>query len=359
MFKAFVVLLICSLLAGCGMKDIDKRFYVVTTGVDWTGNPEKPFRVSLRLAITSNKVESGSSRTQIQTVEAPSIAEAVRHLKAFVDKELDFGHCRVFILGKDLVANGNPDAMSWFARRRDIQKVAFVGVGEPDALSVLKVTPESERFPGNALFLTFGNEGTESSYTVTTYLFDLTRRHFEEGMDPVLPVIRSLDKTYQIDRVLLMDKARMRLILNPDETQLYNMTANEAGKSEVKMPYRDGRIVLTVNQIRTHTDIAIGEVPLVTLKVYMSGILEESPPEALENDWNGIERQLGKRFSSEVEDLLYKIRDAGVDPYGFGLHYLATTFGNKQDFAHWKSVYPEVRFKVVTHVKITGPGVVR
>lgn len=359
MIRAFIVLLLCSLLAGCGMKDIDKRFYVVTMGVDWTGNPEKPFRVTLRLAITSNKVESGSSQTQIQTVDAPSIAEGVRHLKAFVDKELDFGHCRVFILGKELVANGNPDAMSWFARRRDIQKVAFVAVGDPDAMSVLKVTPLSERFPGNALFLTFGNEGTEASYTVTTYLFDLIRRHFENGLDPVLPVIKSLNNTYQIDRVLLMSKAKTRLILEPDGTQLYNMTANDTGKSEVKMPYGDGRIVLTVNQIRSHAAISNGDIPQVTLKIRMSGILEESPPEALERDWNGIERQLGKRFSSDVEDLLYKIRDARVDPYGFGLHYLATYFGNQKDFARWESVYPQVRFKVVTQVKITGPGVVR
>ncbi|GAA4837376.1 hypothetical protein GCM10023310_13610 [Paenibacillus vulneris] len=359
MIRAFTVFLLCLLLAGCGMKDIDKRFYVVAMGIDWSGNPEKPFRVSIRLAITSAKVESGSSKTQIQTIDAPSIAEGVRHLKSFVDKELDFGHCRIFVMGKTLFDHNDPSSMSWFARRRDIQAVSYVGVGEPDALSVLKVVPKSERYPGNALTLTFGNEGSESPYTVTTYLFDLTRRHFERGLDPALPIIRGKESTYEIDRVLIMGKRRPHLILDPEETMLFNMTAKQFPKSELKMPYGKKRIVLTVNQIRSKINVSKDDIPKVTLNVMITGILEESPPFVLEKDWQGIERKLGERFSRQVERLLYKIRDSGTDPYGFGLHYLAAYFGDEQDYKHWESVYPQVKFKVNTRVKISGPGVVR
>ncbi len=359
MRRILIALSLCLLLSGCGMKDIDKRFYVVTTGIDWSGNPQKPYRISVRLAITSAKVESGSSRTQIVTIDAPSIAEGVRHLKSFVDKELEFGHCRVFILGKDLVKNGSPGSMSWFARRRDIQFVSYFAVGDPDALSVLKVKPQSERYPGNALFLTFGKEGTESPYITTTYLFDIVRRHSEMGLDPVLPVVRAKEKTYEVDQALLMDKKKMRLILSPEETQLYNMTANKATKSELKLSHGQDRVVLTVNYIRSKIDIGRGDIPLVTMKVKIRGLLEESPTNLLEKDWRGLERELGKQFSSQMEDLLYKIRDAGVDPYGFGLHYLASYLGGKKEYKRWVEAYPKIRFKVVTDVKIVGSGVIR
>ena len=59
-----------------------------------------------------------------------------------------------------------------------------------------------------------------------------------------------------------------------------------------------------------------------------------------------------------IEALLYKIRDAKVDPYGFGLHYLGQHFGNEKDWAYWQSVYPEVNFEVETHVKIESTGLV-
>ena len=139
------------------------------------------------MAITSAKVESGSSKTQIQTIDAPSIAEGVRHLKSFVDKELDFGHCRIFVMGKSLLEHGDPESMSWFARRRDIQAVSFVGVGDPDALSVLRVTPESERYPGNALSLTFGNEGSESPYTTKDIFFRSDPPLFRKRLGPGAP----------------------------------------------------------------------------------------------------------------------------------------------------------------------------
>ncbi|MBB6733534.1 Ger(x)C family spore germination protein [Cohnella zeiphila] len=361
MRKIGLLIAIFALLSGCGIKDIDKRFFVVTTGIDWTGNPEKPYRVSLRLAITSSKLESGSSKTEIISTDAASLAEGVRHLKSYVDKELDFGHCRTFIMGKQLLEHGNLNAMSWFARRRDIQRVANFAVGEPDALSILRVQPISERYPGNALFLTFNREGTESPYIVSIPLFDFTRRHFEMGLDPVLPIIRTAESTYIVDRVLLLDKNNMRLALDPAETQLYNMTANRIDKSELVMPARgrDGRIVMTVSQIRTKIRISHAEVPQITMTVKLRGMLEESPPNQLGENWKEIERQLGQQFSDRMEALLEKIRDAGVDPYGFGLHYLATYFGGKEDFKHWQSVYPNVKFKVVAEVKVTGPGVVR
>jgi Ger(x)C family germination protein len=359
--KWWLLIVVCALLGGCGMKDIDKRFFVVTTGVDWTGNPEKPYRVSLRLAITSAKAESGSSRTEIVTTEAASLAEGVRHLKSFVDKELDFGHCRTFILGKKMIENGTPDAMSWFSRRRDIQRVANFAVGEPDALTILRVQPVSERYPGNTLFLTFNREGTESPYIVSMPLFDLTRRHFEMGLDPVLPVVRAVNNAYVVDRVMLLDKTNSRMILTPEETQLYNMTANRVDKSELVLHGHGpgDRIVMTVSQIRTKVRISRDEVPQVTMRVKIRGMLEESPPKQLEQKWKEIERRLGEKFTDRMEELLDKIRDARVDPYGFGLHYLATYFGSQKDYKHWQSVYPEVKFKVIAEFKVTGPGIVR
>lgn len=342
------------------MKDIDKRFYVVTTGVDLSDNPAKPYRISLRLAITSAKAESGSSRTDIQTIEAASIAEGVRHLKAYVDKELEFGHCRVFVLGKSLLESSSPDAMSWFARRRDIQMISYFAVGEPDALSVLKITPESERYPGNALFLSFGNEGTESPYTVTSYLFDNSRRLLEKGIDPVLPIIRTQEKTYVIDRVMLLDKKKPRLTLTPGETQLYKMISSHSGKSELVLPLEDGkRVVMTVSDIKAKVHIKRDSVPVITVKIRMGGTLEESPPNLLEKDWHGLERRMADRYSKQMEQLLIKIRDAGVDPLGFGLKYLSTYFGKEKDYKWWQSVYPEAKFNVVTDVRVRGPGVIR
>ncbi|WP_158593995.1 Ger(x)C family spore germination protein [Cohnella faecalis] len=156
---ACAALLGLTLCGGCGFKDIDKRFFVIATGIDLTGKTDTPYRVTLRLAIPYTKTESGEAHTEVETIEGASVAEAIRKLKSHVDKELDFAHCRVILLGKSLAEAGFADSIEWMSRRRDIQQIAYLGIAMPDANSLLKVKIKSERYPGNAFFLMFGKEG--------------------------------------------------------------------------------------------------------------------------------------------------------------------------------------------------------
>lgn len=199
-----LLLILIEMLSGCGFKDIDKRFFVVATGIDLSGNEKKPYRVTLQLAVPSPKIEPGASKTQIETIDAESISEGVRMLKSYVDKELDFGHCKVFIIGKKLARTNYADLLQWMNRRRDIQRVADIAIGKPDANTLLHVLPISERYPGNTLFLSFGADGTESSYMYVESLSDFARRASEEGLDPLMPVImKDNQESFIINRTAL------------------------------------------------------------------------------------------------------------------------------------------------------------
>ncbi|MFC3798388.1 Ger(x)C family spore germination protein [Cohnella sp. GCM10012308] len=348
------------MLSGCQLKDIDKRYFVVSAGFDYSDNPAAPYRVSLRLALPSSKVEEGGAMSVVQTVDAASIAEAVRHLKSTVDKELEFGHCREFILGRKLIEkDGIDNSMQWLSRRRDIQSVSNVMIGDPDAYSVVNLKPKSERYPGNSLFLSFGNEGTESANTVTTYLFDLYRRVYETGLDPVLPVASLFRDAYRIDRAAMLDKQKTRLFLDPDETLLFNMMAFGVDNTILVLPDKPLNIVLAATHTTSKINLKGGEDPTAVVNVRIEGFLEQSPPHLLEKDWRGLERKMGRHFSEEAEKLLYKIRDAGVDPYGFGLHYLADHHNAKGRWEKWKRLYPEIRFEVHANVSIQGSGLIR
>lgn len=146
------LLLICTCLVGCSFKDIDKRFFVVAMGVDWTGKEDKPYLVTLRLAIPASKVGEGMAESQIEYQEAKSIAEAVRNLKAHVDKELDFGHCRMFLFGASLTKESLEEPLNWLSRRRDIQLISYTAVAEPNARKLLEANPTTERLAGNSFF---------------------------------------------------------------------------------------------------------------------------------------------------------------------------------------------------------------
>ncbi|MFC4306108.1 Ger(x)C family spore germination protein [Cohnella boryungensis] len=346
--------------SGCGFKDIDKRFFVVAMGVD-SGRQPNTYKVTLRLAVPSSKIESGKAVSEVESFEAPTVAEAVRHLKSLVDKELDFGHCRVILFGKRLMEQSMDEPLNWLSRRRDISMVAFMAMAEPNAHEVLQLSPLSERYPGNALLLSFGSEGTESSYTLTEYLFDFMRRRTETGMDGYLPIIRrDLDgNSYHVDKVAFMDKRKLRLSLTPEETQLFNISAKRFDKSFIAIPYQGTRIVLALTQVKVLIQVSEADNPQVTLRIRASGFLEEGPPNLLKGNASMIESHLQKEFGGQLEDLLYKIRNNGVDPYGFGIRYLAQHFGQAKEWEKWKKAYPQASFRVVTRIVINKAGLVK
>ncbi|RJE91087.1 Ger(x)C family spore germination protein [Paenibacillus sp. 1011MAR3C5] len=356
-FSLFLALLT---LSGCGFKDIDKRFFVVGTGIDWSGNASKPYRITLQLAIPSPKIEPGASKIQYETIDAPTIAEGVRMLKAYVDKELDFGHCKMMIIGEELAKRDINHSIDWMLRRRDIQSVATLAVGRPTAEKVLHVQPASERYPGNALLLSFGADGTESSYNYAETLSGLSRRVTEKGMDPVLAIITNDGmESYVINQVALFDKEKIKLILTPAETQLFNQMSDHFTKASMHGMFKGTPLVIAINHLNSSFRIQRNTDPLlISMKIKMDVVFEEAPTDLFDSSWRKIEDALASEYEKAGMALLNKIKRHGIDPYGFGLRYRAIQPG-ADSWKNWTQLYPDAKFNIEAMVKIEGTGLIR
>ncbi|WP_270164729.1 Ger(x)C family spore germination protein [Paenibacillus sp. SYP-B4298] len=355
-------LLVLLLLGGCGFKDIDKRLFVVATGIDNSGNPDKPYRITLRLAVTSPKIEPGAGQSQVETIEARTIAEGVRELKSYVDKELDFGQCKIFMIGEQLARTEIKPPLSWMIRRRDIQAISNVSIGYPSAEAILQIEPKTERYPGNMLFLSFGQEGTESSYTVTQLAFELGRRLTEKGLDPILPIIYPDNGSYRINQAGIFNKEKLLTILKPEETQLFNQISNTELKSSIGGNVEEDPYVLTVGSIRStyRTNKNDQGKLVIEFNIRMKGLLEEAPKMVFNKDWSVIEHHIATQYNTSVKKLLTKFQKLGVDPIGFGLRYRATHYsGDGSSWKEWLSLYPEAEFKVNTKITVEGTGLIK
>lgn len=355
-----VLLVLVSFLSGCGFKDIDKRFFVVVTAIDSSGNDKKPYRITLQLAAPSPKIEPGAAKTLILTIDSVSIAEGVRMLKSHVDKELDFGHCKLFLIGEQLANKDYQEVLHWMSRRRDFQSVSNIAIGKPDILTILKVSPLSEQYPGNTLYLSFSSNGTESPYTYSESLFDFARRATEKGLDPLLPVImKDTSENFVIDRIALLNKKNVQLILTTPESQIYNQLAENFVRSSLYVTYKGVPLVAFATDINTTYKVTKqNNDDLITMNVKMKVIFEEAPIGLFNQNWQEIEKQLNLDYEKSCEALLRKIQKANVDPFGFGLRYRAVNPGDSA-WEDWKSIYPNVKFVVHTKIKIEGTGIIK
>jgi spore germination protein KC len=351
-------------LTGCdGMKDIDKRFFALEVGVDFSGNEEKPYRVTVKLGIPSPKIEPGqSNKYQLVTVDGETIAEAVRLMKSRVDKELDFGHAKVFIIGKSLMDTNLLQTMDWFFRRRDLQLIGYVAMGEPSAKDVLGTSVASERLPGNALMLSFDREGTESSYIVTETLSDFYRRLKERGKDPYMPIVWTDGRNYNINRVALFDKERLKLTLTPNQTRMFNELVRQFQRVEVAAGSDEQRLMLSINQLKVKYRLKpiSGGLWSSVVNVSAAGLAEESMKPLYSESIERLEQQVEDEIKMRFSETLELMRDNGLDPVGFGLKYRAMNHKSEEEWEEWQErIYPNLQFDLKVNMKIYSTGVIK
>ncbi|MEC1720129.1 Ger(x)C family spore germination protein [Schinkia azotoformans] len=364
-FKGLLLLSLLVLLvlisSGCGFKDIDKRFFVVGIGIDSIKNEEEQYLVSLKLAIPASDLSTGKNEFIIVSEKAKTITEAVRIIKSKVDKELEFSHAKIIIYGEELIKNDMPGHLVyWFIRRRDIQQIAYMSIGKPTALDVLKVKPKSERLPSNAMFLAFGKTGTETPYTITAPLFEFQRRIIERGQDPYLPIIEADKDLLEINKLGIMDKRKLIHTLSPDETELFNLLTGNVPKFELKVSKDDLYFLIFGKKVNSkyiiHTPT--GNKPYITVQIDINGTMEEALFNISMKDIPKYEKAAKEDLENRIKDFLVSLQKANLDPIGFGLRYRSRHFNNKTEWEMWQSIYPEIEFRVKANVKIEGVGII-
>lgn len=365
--KLFILILIACMviiLGGCGFKDIDKRFFVVGIGIDKAENPKLLYKVTLKLAIPNSEPKKGGSEFLTFTEESNSIAEVVRLIKSKVDKELEFGHLKLIIFGEDLASDDLKPSMDWLMRRRDIQKIAYTGIGKPSAKAVLEKKPSFESVPSNVLVLALDGTGTESSYITLSYLFDFNRRKGELGLDPLLPIIEVENDNFNINQLALFEKKehlKVKLVLSPEETNLYNMIANKSSRASLRIKTEEANFIFDVHSVKSNYKIEANDKESAEMKfdVSISGVVEESSKSVKPSELKKYEKETSKVVEEKTLELLKKIQAKNLDPIGFGLHYRATNWDNDTKWDNWEKIYPDLSFKVHVDVKLDSTGLIK
>jgi spore germination protein KC len=340
-----------------GYKDIDKRFFVISMGVD-EGKEGMAYEVTLKLAMPPADPKMGKSEFLLVSHESNSIAEAVSVMKSQVDKELDYGQMKVILLGEAIAKKNVTDTMDWFFRRRDIQKVAYVAIAKPTAKEILAIKPKSERLPGNAFFLAFGDEGSETPYTITEYLFDFHRRLHERGIDAVVPLVEPFKEQFQIKKAYIVQKSGVALGLTPRDTATFSLLMNRAERATFTIEEQGYDFSITADEINFSYDLLPGDSPVATFNGKITGIVEVAASDVSYDELPEYAKVLKKSVEHQVVEVLEKFQKANVDPVGFGLRYRAISFRNEEEWERWQKMYPKLKFKADIKVNLETTGAI-
>lgn len=362
MKKCIPLLALLLILHGCGYKEVDNRFFSTVMAIDQSEKSADLIQVTLKLAIPQSEIKMGGEKAIVISQDAPTITQAIRIIKSKLDKELDFGHNKIILFGEDFAKQRDMvELFDWFVRRRDVQAISFIGVGRPDAKTVADFVPEFERLPSYALILPFSYAGTKSAYITSMYLFNFAKRLKERGLDPVLPIVELEKPFYQINKAALFDKKSLRHVLTPEETKTLNFLIEEIAATDIKIGTSDYTFSIAVDQVKSNISInkEEGDSIVLSVKVDITGIVEETTQTLVEENIHKYEKQAEKLIENLIIDLLEKLQKKNLDPVGFGLLYRSRHLNNGGDWREWQRLYPNAEFNVQVNVKIQGTGLIK
>ncbi|NHN32984.1 Ger(x)C family spore germination protein [Paenibacillus agricola] len=335
------------LLCGCEFQDIDKRYFVMSIGIDSVPDKEKLISVSLKLAIPSPNSKQKQDEFEVSSAEGSTISEAIEKIKTKVSMELEFGQTKVIILGEELAKKDLFPTVDWLARNRAIQKIALVAIGKPNAKAILDIRPKSARLPGYNLYLSLSKSGTESNFITQVRLFDFYRKIYEKGWDPVLPIVTLQGNGFDINQTAVFAKKNIlhtSLVLNPKNTEINNMISKN--QPHIVFPIQREDLNFSVDLLSTRSRYSIKNVSAkpATLHITISGngnIIESKSP--LENkELRRYEKLAQEVIKERIESYLQVIQKANMDPVGFGLKYRSTSWRNDTKWEDWSQAYPTI-----------------
>ena len=251
------------------------------------------------------------------------------------------------------------------ARRRDIQNIVALAIGSPNAADIISVKPESDRFPGNTLSFFFSGDTTESSHTYITTFTEMYKRLNEPGLDPILPIISPEDNSsYIVNSLTLLDKKKVKLVLSPVETQLFNQLSHHLHHMSIYGSFQYEKVTVAINKIKTlYTINASESKPTFHMNINQTIIFEEVPTEMRENyhtKYESIISEIEQDYSKQSTALFKKIRDKKIDPYGLGLRYRAKHPITVEQFEEeWPKLYEEMEFDIKTRIALKSTGLIK
>lgn len=176
-----------------------------------------------------------------------------------------------------------------------------------------------------------------------------------------MPIIRIRENTYEINRVALFDKKKMRLILEPKQTRILNQLMYKHPRFEARVTEGNLRYSLSVHKYnyRYKINSLNKERPSIDFVVNIKGTAEESEEIFFNRSWGEIEQAAERSIEKSYLELLNSVKKRQLDPLGFGLRYIATRHGGDKDWEEWRKLYPLVEFNVKVNVTLEGTGEIK
>lgn len=360
------LLLSSFLLSGCADEsELSEVEIVVGMAIDKTSGSDS---INITLETVNPKKSSGGGIKNSLMVETKgkSVYDAVQNLYKYSSTIVDFSHCQVIILSKELSQSGISKIMDYIFRDREIRNNTWLLVSNKTAKEVLQGTISNEDMTSKGIdkMLTYMGK---SGYIIPVTISDFISKAESEAKASFVPVTEVDQGNVRIEKMAIFSKDRLIGILDAEESKSLLWLSDTSKGSMSIFPFNSDKNneSVTAEVIKKSSRI----IPSVTdrgicfnIDCKADVVLKEMPnmkinPQMVSETESNIENIL----KTNLDRLLEKSQqDFNVDIPGFSdeiyMNYPQKWFAIRD---HWKEIFPTIKYQTNFNVNVTSIGLIK
>lgn len=184
-------------------------------------------------------------------------------------------------------------------------------------------------------------------------------RHYMEGMDPYLPILKLLEDKMEIVGLGLFRNGTMVSQIDEPDLFFFKAMVENYGEGSYTVRLKGTDEYASIKRIKTNRKVRVEEVhgePKVNISIKFQGILSEfsgqkTSPEIIQN----IVKELEDTIKEKSEAMLKDFQEKNIDPVGIG--YMARHSTRGFEFEKWQLDYPNIKIGVHAKVLLTETGI--
>jgi spore germination protein len=365
------------LLTGCGVetKQLERLGLITAVGFDLKKENEITGTVAVSKFDPMAKVMTNLISADANTLQTLRAEENLA-----TDQRLEMGQLRCVIYSKELAEKGIIQLVNALNRDPTVGNMVYLTIAEKDALSIIEMNEKKIKVNIGTYLYNLIRQNVERELLISPTLHEFNHKFFDNGQDPVLPILKVAKDKVAISGVALFNDDKMVARLSNDKLFYLKLLTDEyrTGSKELEFNRDEfakiinvqggksygeiyNKLFISLDTLRSNTKIKLVDKKNLRFKVEVemdSRLLETTNYLELSEPANMkfIEKKVNKEMEGQIKKLLLFFQDNQVDPVGIGNEYMAHVRGTPISQKEWKEIYKNAKFDVQVNNTIARTG---
>ncbi|OCT14557.1 hypothetical protein A8709_16930 [Paenibacillus pectinilyticus] len=350
------------LLSGCGrdQRILEKVGATHSTGLDLM--PSGMLKVTNSIPLSRGEA---NGTNEVLTTISDSSKGAKVDLSRQTQLILVSGQLRNALFGMSLARRGFWDDIDTLIRDPSISPRVRVTIVNGEASSILNKNYSSYLRTGPYIDRLLDSE-TKFQTAPNITLYDFTRDYYDDGIDPVAPIIKDIGDHVIVEGIALFQDDRYKMKI-PAKEAIYFAALREN--------FKMGSLSIVLNKEKDHKELVLFDALVskrhakatrgdsgefnVDFQISVSGSILEYIGDlkiSKEADKHKLEGEIADKFNAEIETMMKEMQAQGVDSIGLGSMIKDIVPYQEWKAMDWREVYPHIQIHCTTNVHIKHYG---